>query len=275
MVRRSRLQPLVTVGFLVLLGACQSSATDPDVCGGRVLFGRPNDKTGLDETQCRPECRCGGRTWRAPDYTEDDADALLEFVQTTPYAELTSDPYPAGAPEPAGPDVVCGVVLEAPGSKNYSLVTYANRDEAEYAGAHITHVGPCGLCSTLQDLGVYMRENDLTSPVQACGVRYFEGPMEGHMECLLDLGFTLPCAQIWYYNTIHTRQVCQDVCIANLGRKYHHSIDGRLNDCLVCDEVNSGPVFKAVAGRTRRNTGLPNAMCRPCSEVTPIEHHYD
>jgi hypothetical protein len=39
-------------------------------------------------------------------------------------------------------------------------------------------------------------------------------------------------------------------------------------------EVQSGPVFKAVAGRTRRNSGLPNALCRPCSEVTPLEHSY-
>jgi hypothetical protein len=36
----------------------------------------------------------------------------------------------------------------------------------------------------------------------------------------------------------------------------------------------SGPVFKAVAGRTRRNTGIASALCRPCSEVRPLLHDY-
>ena len=50
--------------------------------------------------------------------------------------------------------------------------------------------------------------------------------------------------------------------------------DGSLNACLQCDEEQSGPVFKAVAGRSRRNTGLASSMCRPCSEVRPLDHHY-
>jgi hypothetical protein len=38
--------------------------------------------------------------------------------------------------------------------------------------------------------------------------------------------------------------------------------DGTLNPCLQCDRDESGEVFKAVAGRTRRDTGVPNAICR-------------
>lgn len=45
-------------------------------------------------------------------------------------------------------------------------------------------------------------------------------------------------------------------------------------ECLRCDEEQSGDVFKAIAGRTRRNTGLPNAICRPCSEARPLIHDY-
>jgi hypothetical protein len=44
--------------------------------------------------------------------------------------------------------------------------------------------------------------------------------------------------------------------------------------CLLCGETQSGPVFKAVAGRTRRNSGLPKALCRPCSEVRPLVRAY-
>ena len=76
---------------------------------------------------------------------------------------------------------------------------------------------------------VYMKENDLTTPVRSCGI--LNGTFQTNVVCLQTLGFDLPCAQ-------------------------------------------SGPVFKAVSGRTRRNSGLPNALCRPCSEVRPLVHAY-
>ena len=40
------------------------------------------------------------------------------------------------------------------------------------------------------------------------------------------------------------------------------------------DEDESGAVFKAYAGRTRRNTGLASTICRPCAEVRPLVHAY-
>jgi hypothetical protein len=51
--------------------------------------------------------------------------------------------------------------------------------------------------------------------------------------------------------------------------------DGSLNSCLQCDEDISGAVFKTVAGRTRRNSGLASAICRPCETVWRIEHAYE
>jgi hypothetical protein len=54
----------------------------------------------------------------------------------------------------------------------------------------------------------------------------------------------------------------------------YNAPDGAINDCLQCDEDQSGPVFKSVAGRTRRNSGIPNAICRPCSDVQPLVHAY-
>ncbi len=40
------------------------------------------------------------------------------------------------------------------------------------------------------------------------------------------------------------------------------------------DEDKSGPIFKATSGRTRRNSGLPTALCCPCNTVTPVTHRY-
>lgn len=109
--------------------------------------------------------------------------------------------------------------------------------------------------------------------MRACGLRHWADPVEDLVGCLEELGFTRPCAWIWAWNTLHTRAECAAPCLAALDQPYHLP-DGSLNDCLVCDEERSGPVFQAVAGRTRRNTGLPSSMCRPCAEVRPVEHRY-
>ena len=68
--------------------------------------------------------------------------------------------------------------------------------------------------------------------------------------------------------------MCLQVCLDLLDAPYHED-DGSLNECLQCDEDLSGPVFKAVAGRTRRNTGLASALCRPCDEVRQVVHRYE
>ena len=50
--------------------------------------------------------------------------------------------------------------------------------------------------------------------------------------------------------------------------------EGRLDPCLRCDEDRSGPVFKAVAGRTRRDSGIRSSIPRPDEEVAHVVHDY-
>lgn len=248
---------------LLLTTACSSEPCE-------VLFGTPNDQTGLDGSECRPSCGCGAESWTPRAWDEATLDALRAIAPLEPAAELARDPYVAEPPEPAAPGQVCAVHFEAAG---YRLETFASAADAEDAGAYVTHEGACGLCSTLADLAVYAGTNDLTAPVRQCGLDSFGDGHEANVACLEALGFTRPCAQIWAYNTAHTRERCGPTCIRLLNAPYHTE-DGALNACLQCDEVESGPVFKAIAGRTRRNSGLPNAMCRPCSEVPRIAHDY-
>lgn len=257
---------------LVLAGCDSPPATDKP-CDKTILFGRPNDKTGLTEQQCQPRCACNAEPFEAPDYTAADATALLQWTLLEPYAELTADPYASPVPAPGPAGEVCAVVPAAMGSHEYRLRRYDTANLAQADGALVTHYGPCGLCSTLADLSVYMRELDLTTPVRECGIKYLSGPADQHVQCLQDLGFTKPCAQIWYYNTIHTRKECEVPCFSTLGKPYQLET-GALNECLQCDEDKSGPIFKAIAGRTRRNTGIASALCRPCSEVQPVVHRY-
>jgi hypothetical protein len=276
--RGVRTHTALAVAALALAGAsCSSSTPSPapaDSCA--LLFGRPNAATGLTSEQCQPSCSCNGTTFAPPVYSQAFMSSLeTDWVLSAPYPALTSDPYqgPAPTPDPAG--TVCAVVPEGPATvlpRPYRLETFASEAAAGAAGASVTHFGHCGVCSTLPNLAVYMRNEDLTAPVRACGMANL-GNHDGDVACLRQLGFDLPCAQIWAYNTNHTSGACSSTCLALYSAPYN-TPDGGLNACLQCDETQSGPVFKSVAGRTRRNSGLPNAICRPCSEVQPLVHAY-
>lgn len=268
------LRPPALLAAALALAACTGSPAPPaDSCS--VLFGQPAAATGLTAAQCGPQCACGGTTWTPPTY---DAPFVARLVSgwtlDNPPGLLTTDPYASPAPPEDPPDTVCAVFPTAPATaspRGYRLDTHASEAAARAAGASPTHFGRCGVCSSLANLAVYVRENDLTAPVRACGIS--SPAFEANVACLEALGFERPCAQIWAYNTANTRAKCLSTCLALLSAPYHLP-DGRLNDCILCDEVQSGAIFKAVAGRTRRNSGLPNALCRPCSEVRPLVHAY-
>ncbi len=272
-----------SVGLLCLggLASCDSAATSitdagtdavlPSDQGGiacSTFFGRPTEKTGLTEEQCAPRCDCGDRSFEAAEFDATRLERLSALQWSNPAQELAGDPY--GEPAPTVNEQVCGVVVDG---SSYSTQTFESAAMAETAGAVVTHFGVCGVCSSLQDLAVYASSIDLTTPVRQCGIVGIAQGEEASLQCLLDLGFTTPCAQVWYYNTLHTRTECQDVCIRLLNAPYQNP-DGSLNECLACDEEKSGPVFKAIAGRTRRNSGLASALCRPCEDVRALGHDY-
>jgi hypothetical protein len=259
--------------------ASRADASAPaDSASCTALFGVPNQSTGLGADQCRPQCGCGADAYAPPAYDAAFVQSLIDDWQlTTPYAPLTSNPYDQPAPAADPPDTVCGVLEQAGDGgvpRPYTLVTYPSPASAAAAGAKVTHFGHCGVCSTLANLAVYIRQNDLVAPVRACGLQAsLAADDSGEIACLEQLGFDLPCAQIWAYNTDNTRSVCLQPCLADLSAPYNEP-DGALNACLQCDEDQSGPVFKAVAGRDRRNSGIPNAICRPCGEVQPLVQSY-
>jgi hypothetical protein len=187
---------------------------------------------------------------------------------------LKADPYPAwqaGNPPVASAGAVCGVRFEQD-QVRYRLSTFENTAAARTAGFAVTHLGACGTCSTLQDLAVYLEKPDLTAPVRKCGIKW--GASAG-LKCLEQLGFSTACAQTWLYDTQNTRHQCLSVCLWSwIEGESPTRKDGRLNACLQCDEDRSGPVFKATAGRTRRNSGIRSSIPRPNEEIAPLVHDY-
>ena len=187
------------------------------------------------------------------------------------------DPYVYYADRPAElsiPDaMVCAVRFTNAAKTHYHLQTYPDADAARVDGAHVTHMGPCGTCSTLKDLAVYLRKPDLTAPVRRCGM--MSGIKSLAMSCLKDIGFTDACAETWYYNAKNTARQCFVTCMRSwIIGEASNKPDGSLNNCLACDETKSGPVFKRAAGRTRRNSGIVSSIGRGTEEFHPLVHDY-
>ena len=199
--------------------------------------------------------------------------ALRSKIPLEPIA-AKGDPYliwQTQEPPPAPAGTLCGVRFERD-QVHYRLSTFSTPAAARTAGFSATHFGACGTCSTLQDLAVYLEKPDLTAPVRRCGISW---DASASLTCLEDLGFSAACAQTWLYNVINTRRHCFSVCIvAWITGEAPTRQDGRLNDCLQCDEDRSGPVFKATAGRTRRNSGIQSSIPRPNEEIAPVVHDY-
>uniref|UniRef100_A0A7S2TRH7 Uncharacterized protein n=1 Tax=Lotharella oceanica TaxID=641309 RepID=A0A7S2TRH7_9EUKA len=194
-------------------------------------------------------------------------------------AKKLLNPYPVPQEDPYQHHInttrsgVCGVKYKDDSKRYaYELITYKSTQDANIAGAHVTHSGDCGLCSTLEDLAAYMRNFDMTSPVRSCGLKGTVS-QKWALNCLEALGLTTPCAKIWFYNTRNTRKECLLPCIKDINKPYNLP-DGSLNTCLECDETKSGPVFKKVAARTRRDSGLESAIHRPPDSISHITHYY-
>jgi len=202
--------------------------------------------------------------------------AKYHFTQI--YVE--SDPYINNGKRirvPIDPDhgksFYCGIGYPLPERTDYKLKTFKSEDKAKLEDYYITHKGRCGACSTLQDLTVYMEYEDLTTTVRKCASQVLI--KKKCIKCLMSLGFTEECALIWYYNALNTSKVCFWPCIKSwiVGESFNKS-DGSLNDCLKCDEENSGPIFKYTAGRTRRNSGIETAIKRGDEELYNVIHDY-
>lgn len=154
---------------------------------------------------------------------------------------------------------------------DYSMVTYPTAEAALAAGAVITHEGSCGLCSTTQDLSIYLIE-DFTAAGKKCAtIGLFNE--EAGLQCYMDIGLTKECAKIWNYDGIYDGKACGVVCAKELTWPNNGPPPAcALNDCLQCDEDKAGPIFTSFAGRSRRRSGLISEIVRPCSSIAQIAH---
>lgn len=218
----------------------------------------------------------------APPTNLDSLVPIYRQYEITQHAFLGCDPYQASSCEriPAALDGgACIVTLESrsscPGGR-YSVSTYPGSvQEALDKGLYVTHTGPCGVCSSLQDLASYIDVGaNMRREAGFCGFIGLLGFGLGP-KCFRNLGLTSACADMWFYNTRSTSRSCFLLCWLDVLLNKPANDPGpdcSLTNCIQCDEDNSGPIFLEYSGRTRRNSGLLANIIRPCSELETVAH---
>lgn len=175
---------------------------------------------------------------------------------------------------------VCAIQFVDSEERDYLLGTFPSAEAAREAGFSITHHHPCGACSTLADLDVYLSTPDLTTPARSCAMRLMS---KRSRQCFIQrIGFTPWCAEAWAANARHTRRHCKGVCMREYGLlnmlrgdfsgATNNTADGQLSPCIQCDETMSAAGFKYAAGRTRRNSGIESAIERREGEQQAVDH---
>lgn len=238
------------------------------------------DAQSESDPRCAPSCKCGRFEFSEPMYDEHDVGALRGWRLLNPAPLLSADPFDEAPRNDDDASAYCAAIPvdASPTARTYRLKTFPTERAARAAGGQVTHRGRCGACSSFQDLATYIERRNLNRAGRRCGMQGMFGD-KTQFNCLKKLGFSDACAQIWSFNVENTRSKCMGTCAATAPTK-HKLPDGSLNACLACDEVNSGPTFKAVAGRTRRRSGLSSGIARPCLDaggkpaVYPVEHYY-
>merc|ERR1711962_142702 len=140
--------PIMLVLLLLKLKLCQS----------RVLSMRPNLE--MDDT-------CGqNRTVIGNWFINHGGVDLLLDPRPPLVGPVVDDPYEDPHNPPIDPETegVCSMKWseERDPSTNhlkYHLANFTTKEESEANGFTVTHAGHCGACSSLQDLGVYIRQN--------------------------------------------------------------------------------------------------------------------
>ena len=187
-------RPLASIAAAVLLSACGGGDT-PD---GPALFGLPDEMTGLDSSTCRPElATADGDRFVPPEYGPEVIEDLRSRTLIGPPPLLPGDPYLDASLVTAATGGVCAVIPEPAVSGGYRLGTFADASSVAAGGGVVTHAGACGACSSLQDLAVYLAMPNLGEPVRRCALLGRSGDDDATLGCLLELGFSEPCAQIW------------------------------------------------------------------------------
>ena len=204
-----------------------------------------------DHGQCDRRCAAvfgegsaGSRSWSSPSTCSCDKGTIPRS-------------NPGGGRQPTG-TIVCGA----------NGVTHP--DAASAGATPVLHAGACGACSNAADIEDYRRTaTTLTGIATRCAflnTLFGEGAGRTCME--RDSGLSPKCVDCWVRNMSCTAAHCLGVCLqSRMAGEPRNKPDGRLNDCLACDEAYCGDPFIRCAGANRRRAGIVSDIGRPPTQV--------
>jgi len=244
-----------------------------------LLLVGPVDGAGCGDCWCVRNSSNGEACpyWSPHSYSSEDITTYREstllnpiLLPCNPYIDVncTTDPPQAFF----GEETICALRYTDDCSE-YGLRTFPDRGTANRAGFVFTHMGACGVCSSLQDLAAYMEHTDMYGPARTCGALALVSDTAAVASCFQNTERMSPtCAQLTAYDAVEMaegpcREQCQD------WEPYNLPPDCRLNDCMQCDTDGPGIIYKRFSGRTKQNSGILSAVQRNCSELAFVDHY--
>jgi hypothetical protein len=160
--------------------------------------------------------------------------------------------------------------------RRYALATYPSQQEAEAAGAIVTHGGACGVCSNLQDLAMRNKFSDTfeSSTVQCSASYAINRDFERLVGCFEDadnFGFSTACARLWAHYSATNTQLCAQACF-NTQQLNGDPPECALLECLQCSNSTFQADFNVIGGRTWVKSGITERIARPCADFWRINH---
>jgi hypothetical protein len=166
---------------------------------------------------------------------------------------------------------------EACQGRTYAMETFAS-EAAVPSNAAITHKGPCGVCSSAEDLAVRMQARDtLQVDSYLCGVQYFlssgsdDERWSSLIQCFENVGFSAGCAELWSHFVATNANLCSAQCFVQ-GPFNGDPPDCPLNSCFLCSAATFSKEFDRISGRIMTGSGITENIVRNCTEFYPVVH---
>lgn len=156
----------------------------------------------------------------------------------------------------------CGI---PPNSVDGLGITYESKEIAEADNAILLHLGPCGMCSNIEDKNAY---NTTAMSLTKIALKATVGSIFSKtlaVKGMAESGLSDQCVECWIGNMRNTLIHCFGTCMTSSRASCDEN--GELTKCLYCDEVHSGMYFRRCAGMTRRRAGIETDICRKPGEI--------
>ena len=163
-------------------------------------------------------------------------------------------------------------------NRQYGLKSFPSAEEADSAGAVVTHGGPCGVCSDMEDFTMRMMNgDDFQTTAVLCAVSYtLDRNFNELIACYQDkLGLTEECGKLWAHYSATNAGLCADACASNVNNEGNLTgppPECALSECLQCSNSTFQADFNLLSGGTWAHSGITERIARPCNDFFPVDH---